>query len=159
MKEIGVSNYNAAQVTTALKIGGGPGEGGLISVQNEFSPMYRHDEEVLALCEDAGVAFLPWSPLGGSKKVNRITAGEAGGFVEMAAAKGVSPEALVLAWLLAYSPVIIPIPGATRPGTIRDSVSAAEITLSGDERDALTASLPESLARSEELEPSPPFRS
>jgi aryl-alcohol dehydrogenase-like predicted oxidoreductase len=159
VKEIGVSNYNAAQVTTALKIGGGPGEGGLISVQNEFSPMYRHDEEVLALCEDAGVAFLPWSPLGGSKKVNRITAGEAGGFVEMAAAKGVSPEALVLAWLLAYSPVIIPIPGATRPGTIRDSVSAAEITLSGDERDALTASLPESLARSEELEPSPPFRS
>lgn len=159
VKEIGVSNHNAAQVRKALAMGGGPSEGGLISVQNEFSPMYRHDEEVLALCEDAGVAFLPWSPLGGSKKVNRITAGEAGGFVEMAAAKGVSPEALVLAWLLAYSPVIIPIPGATRPETIRDSVSAAEITLSGDERDTLTASLPESLPRSEELEPSPAFRS
>jgi aryl-alcohol dehydrogenase-like predicted oxidoreductase len=90
--------------------------------------------------------------------VNRITSGEVGNFVSMATDKNVTPEALVLAWLLAYSPVIIPIPGATRAETIRDSVSAADITLTGDEVDALTASLPESLPRSEELEPSPPFR-
>jgi aryl-alcohol dehydrogenase-like predicted oxidoreductase len=158
VKEVGVSNYNAAQLTKALDIGGGPEQGGLISVQNEFSPMYRHDLEVLAVCEDQGIAFLPWSPLGGSKKVNRITSGEAGDFVSMAGRKNVTPEALVLAWLLAYSPVIIPIPGATRAETIRDSVSAADIELSGDEVTALTASLPESLPRSEELEPSPPFR-
>lgn len=155
--EIGVSNYNAAQVKKALDIGGTPDQGGLISVQNEFSPMYRHDLDVLALCESAGVAFLPWSPLGGSKKVNLITSGAAGGFVEMARQKDVTPEALVLAWLLAYSPVIIPIPGATRPESVRDSVSAVSIPLTDDERDALSASLPESLPRSEELEPTAPF--
>jgi aryl-alcohol dehydrogenase-like predicted oxidoreductase len=113
VREIGVSNYNAAQLTRALEIGGGPDQGGLISVQNEFSPLYRHDLEVLEICEDNGIAFLPWSPLGGSKKVNRITTGEVGSFVSMAREKTVSPESLVLAWLLAYSPVIIPIPGAT----------------------------------------------
>ena len=158
VSEVGVSNYNAAQLTKALDIGGGPDQGGLISVQNEFSPMYRHDLEVLEICENHGIAFLPWSPLGGSKKVNRITTGEAGDFVSVAGEKNVTPEALVLAWLLAYSPVIIPIPGATRAETIRDSVSAAGIELTGAEVEALTASLPESLPRSEELEPSPPFR-
>jgi len=155
--EIGVSNYNAAQVKKALDIGGTPDQGGLISVQNEFSPMYRHDLDVLALCESVDVAFLPWSPLGGSKKVNLITSGAAGGFVEMAQQKDVTPEALVLAWLLAYSPVIIPIPGATRPESVRDSVSAVSIPLTDDERDALSASLPESLPRSGELEPTAPF--
>ena len=158
VSEVGVSNYNAAQLTKALDIGGGPDQGGLISVQNEFSPMYRHDLEVLEICENHGIAFLPWSPLGGSKKVNRITSGEAGDFVSVAGEKNVTPQALVLAWLLAYSPVIIPIPGATRAETIRDSVSAAGIELTGAEVEALTASLPESLPRSEELEPSPPFR-
>ena len=158
VKEIGVSNYNAAQLTRALEIGGGPDEGGLISVQNEFSPLYRHDLEVLEMCEDKGIAFLPWSPLGGSKKVNRITSGEVGSFLSMAADKGVSPEALVLAWLLAYSPVIIPIPGATRVESIRDSVSSASVALTLEERDELSASLSESLPRSEELEPSPPWR-
>ena len=158
VREIGVSNYTAAQLTRALEIGGGPDEGGLISVQNEFSPLYRHDLEVLEICEDKGIAFLPWSPLGGSKKVNRITTGEVGSFVSMAKDKSVSPESLVLAWLLAYSPVIIPIPGATRAESIRDSVSAGGIALTDEERDALSASLPESLPRSEELEPSPPWR-
>ena len=158
VSEVGVSNYNAAQLTKALDIGGGPDQGGLISVQNEFSPMYRHDLEVLEICENHGIAFLPWSPLGGSKKVNRITSGEAGDFVSVAGEKNLTPQALVLAWLLAYSPVIIPIPGATRAETIRDSVSAAGIELTGAEVEALTASLPEGLPRSEELEPSPPFR-
>ena len=158
VREIGVSNYNAAHLAKALEIGGGPDQGGLISVQNEFSPLYRHDLEVLDLCEDNGIAFLPWSPLGGSKKVNRITDGEVGAFVTMSQDKNVSPESLVLAWLLAYSPVIIPIPGATRVDSIRDAVSASGISLSEEERDLLTASLPESLPRSEELEPSPPWR-
>jgi len=158
VREIGVSNYSAAHLKKALDIGGGPGDGGLISVQNEFSPLYRHDLDVLELCEEHGIAFLPWSPLGGSKKVNRITSGETGAFVTMAQEKQVSPESLVLSWLLAHSPVIIPIPGATRVESIRDAVSAANLTLSDEERDALTASLPESLPRSEELEPSPPWR-
>ena len=87
VKEVGVSNYNAAQLRKALDIGGGLDQGGLISVQNEFSPMYRHDLDVLEICENHDIAFLPWSPLGGSKKVNRITSGEVGDFVSMAGEK------------------------------------------------------------------------
>ena len=158
VREVGVSNYNAAQLQKALEIGGTPDQGGLISVQNEFSPFYRHDLDVLQVCEDSGVAFLPWSPLGGSKKVKGIVEGQVGTFVTMARDKQVSPQALVLAWLLAYSPVIIPIPGATRAESILDAVSAVTIVLSDAERDELSASLPESLPRSDELEPSPPWR-
>ena len=158
VKEVGVSNYSAAQVRKAIEIGGTPAQGGLISVQNEFSPLYRHDLDVLEVCEEHDIAFLPWSPLGGSKKVSLISEGEAGGFVEMARHKDVSPQALTLAWLLAYSPVIIPIPGATRPQSVRDSISAVEISLTTDEVKELSRSLPESLPRSAELEPTAPFR-
>jgi aryl-alcohol dehydrogenase-like predicted oxidoreductase len=158
VKEVGVSNYNAAQVAKALEIGGTPAAGGLVSVQNEFSPLYRHDLDVLEVCEEHDIAFLPWSPLGGSKKVSLISDGEAGGFVQMARDKNVSPQALTLAWLLAYSPVIIPIPGATRPESVRDSISAVEIPLNHGEVSELTRSLPESLPRSPELEPTAPFR-
>lgn len=157
--QIGVSNYNAAQLRRALDIAGGPSDGGIVSVQNEFSPFYRHDLDVLDLCEEHGIAFLPWSPLGGSKKVDQLEQDAFSPLHEMARSKGVSAHALVLAWLLARSEVIIPIPGATRPESIRDAVSAWDIELSDQQRDEITAHLPKTLPRSEELEPSPPFRS
>ncbi len=159
VKEIGVSNHNAAQVRKALAMGGGPSEGGLISVQNEFSPLYRHDLDVLEVCEEFGIAFLPWSPLGGSKKVELIGGDGTGKIAQYASDKGVSPQALTLAWLLAYSPVIIPIPGATRVDSVRDSASAWDISLTALEVDDITSSLGEMLPRSEELDPTPAFRS
>jgi aryl-alcohol dehydrogenase-like predicted oxidoreductase len=159
VREVGVSNYSAQQLRRAIELGGTPEQGGVISVQNEFSPLYRHDLDVLAVCEEFGVAYLPWSPLGGSKRVDKISSPESGSFPATAEAMGVSSPALALAWLLAYSPVIIPIPGATRAETIVDCVSAATISLSDAQRDALTASLGASLERSAELEPAPPFRS
>lgn len=157
-KEIGVSNYNAEQVRRAVAIGGTPEQGGIISVQNEFSPMYRNDLDVLAVCEEYGIAFLPWSPLGGSKKVGSIGDEDTGVIAEYAAAHSVSPQALTLAWLLAYSPVIIPIPGATRAETIRDCLSAWDVSLTAEEVEMITSSLGESLPRSEELDPMPPYR-
>jgi aryl-alcohol dehydrogenase-like predicted oxidoreductase len=157
-REVGVSNYSAAQVKRALEIGGSPAEGGIISVQNEFSPFYRHDLDVLAVCEDAGVAFLPWSPLGGSKKVASLSTADKGGFAGLAAKKGVSTPVVVLAWLMKYSPVIIPIPGATRAESIRDSLRADALELTDQEFDDLTNSLGAEEPRSHELDPTPAFR-
>jgi aryl-alcohol dehydrogenase-like predicted oxidoreductase len=127
-RRIGVSNVNAAMLRRALEVAGGPDDGGIVAVQNERSPNYRADSDVLELCTAAGIAYLPWSPLSG-----------AGVFAEHAAAHAVSPQRLTIAWLLAQSPVVIPIPGSTRPETILDSVAARDLQLSVSEVEALSA--------------------
>ena len=65
--QIGVSNYDANQLKIALDIAGTPAEGGVVSIQNEFSPRYRYDLDVLEVCEEHEITFLPWSPLGESE--------------------------------------------------------------------------------------------
>ena len=127
----GISNADPAQIRQAQEILGGR----LVSVQNQFSPAFRSSEPELQLCDELGIAFLPWSPLGGISK-----AGDLGGrseFSRIGAEHGVSPQQVCLAWLLAKSPQVIPIPGASRPETITDSARAAELTLSPDELAAL----------------------
>lgn len=156
--QIGVSNYSLRDLTVALDILGGPEDGGVVSVQNELSPFYRHDLDVLALCEQRGIAFFPWSPLGGSGRVEGLMRGEVGAFAEVAATHGISVPRLVIAWLLASSPVIIPLPGATRAETVSDSAAAVDVNLTSDEVTMLTASLPESEPRRDELTPPPPLR-
>jgi aryl-alcohol dehydrogenase-like predicted oxidoreductase len=105
-------------------------------VQNRFSPAVRESEPQLRLCEELGLAFLPWSPLGG---VSRSSLDEAGTkvarspFHVVADGRGVSPQSVALAWHLAQSPVVIPIPGATRPDSIRDSAWAPELRLTEEE--------------------------
>ena len=92
----------------------------------------RSSEPELRLCDELGIAFLPWSPLGGIGK-----AGQLGDQFQKYAAvgekHGVSPQQVALAWMLAKSPHVIPIPGASRPESIRDSAQAADLTLSSDE--------------------------
>jgi len=130
----GISNANPAQIRQALEILGED----LVSVQNQFSPAFRSSEPELAVCDELGLAFLPWSPLGGI--------GAAAGlgdrfavYAEVGAAHGVSPQQVCLAWMLAKSPVVIPIPGSTRPETIRDSVAAASLELTAEELARLDA--------------------
>jgi aryl-alcohol dehydrogenase-like predicted oxidoreductase len=124
----GISNANPDQIRAAQRILSGR----LVSVQNEFSPMFRGSEPELALCHELGIAFLPWSPFGGSGRAGALGTTHPA-FAEVGAAHGVSPQQVCLAWMLAKSPVVIPIPGASRPETIRDSVRAAELTLTGEE--------------------------
>jgi aryl-alcohol dehydrogenase-like predicted oxidoreductase len=130
----GISNANPDQIRQADEILGGR----LVSVQNQFSPAFRSSEPELDLCAEMGIAFLPWSPLGGISR-----AGELGSrfavFSEVGQAHGVSPHQVCLAWMLAKAPVVIPIPGASRPATIQDSVKAADLQLSADELDTLDA--------------------
>lgn len=155
---IGVSNYSAEHLQVAVDILGGPEEGGVVSVQNEFSPFYRQDADVLDLCEQHGIAFLPWSPLGGSKRVDEIIRGDFPVLSDMAQTKGISVVRLVVAWLLHLSPVMIPLPGATRPESVADSAAATDVTLTADDVAAISAGLPVSEARRAELDPAPPRR-
>jgi aryl-alcohol dehydrogenase-like predicted oxidoreductase len=124
----GISNANPEQIRQAQDILGGR----LVSVQNQFSPAFRRSEPELMLCDELGIAFLPWSPLGGISQASglgsRFTS-----FAQVAADRGASPQQVCLAWMLAMSPMVVPIPGASRPETARDSAAAAELTLTDDE--------------------------
>lgn len=119
-----ISNANVEQIRQAQEILGGK----LASVQNQFSPAFRSSEDELRLCDELGIAFLPYSPLGGIGNAAKL--GDSfEKFATVAKAHGVSPQQVALAWELAKSPVVIPIPGASRPESIQDSAQAAELTL------------------------------
>jgi len=154
--QVGVSNYDAKQLGIAISILGGPNDGGVVSIQNEFSPRYRYDLDVLEVCEKHGVAFLPWSPLGGVRTKSEIA--EASVFEELAPKYQASPFALALAWEMKYSPSVLPIPGATRSESILDCVSATEIKLSDEDFAHISANLPEQAEYSSELMPKPSHR-
>lgn len=124
----GISNANVAQIDQANELLGGR----LVSVQNQFSPAFRSSQGELEHCAKLGIAFLPWSPLGGIARAGEVGSRH-GAFQQVADAHGVSPQQVTLAWELALAPVVIPIPGASRPTSIQDSVKAAELQLSADE--------------------------
>ena len=128
----GVSNANPDQIRLAREILGGR----LASVQNQYSPAFRSSEPELELCDELGIAFLPWSPLGGISSASAL-GDRFAPFQQVADARGVSPQVICLAWQLAKSPHVIPIPGASRPASIRDSVQAADVALSAEELAAL----------------------
>ncbi|MFL6053975.1 MAG: aldo/keto reductase [Actinoallomurus sp.] len=124
----GISNADPEQIRQAQEILGGR----LASVQNEFSPRFRSSEPELRLCDELGITFLPWSPLGGIPKAADLGTAHSA-FARIAEAHGVSPQRVCLAWMLAKSPVVIPIPGSSRPETIRDSAAAADLELTSEE--------------------------
>jgi len=140
--EIGLSNVTAAMLRHAIKAGGTPAQGGIISVQNEFSPNYRHWADVIDICNEYGIAYLPWSPLGGGGNFKKIATGEIGAFKSMADSKGVSPYALTIAWHLKQFPTAIPIPGASKASSILDSLKGLEIELTDAEVAELNDSCP-----------------
>lgn len=134
----GLSNVDAEQIRQAAALLGSR----LVSVQNQLSPAFRSSEDELRLAAELGLAFLPWRPLGGLTygRDDRLIKP----FAELARLREVSPAAVVLAWLLAKGPHVIPIPGSTRPETILDSISSAGLRLSTDELRSLDATEPDS---------------
>jgi aryl-alcohol dehydrogenase-like predicted oxidoreductase len=129
----GISNASIEQIDIAREV---LGDGNLASVQNQFSPAFRSSEPELRHCAELGIAFLPWSPLGGIGAAGRLGSRHAA-FQEVAGARGVSPQQVTLAWMLAKAPVVIPIPGASRPESITDSAKASDLVLSAAELDRL----------------------
>ncbi|WP_026874567.1 aldo/keto reductase [Jiangella gansuensis] len=120
----GISNADPEQIRLANSVL----DGRLVSVQNQFSPRFRSSEPELELCDELGIAFLPWSPLGGISSAGELGSTHAA-FGRIAAAHGVSPQQVCLAWMLAKSQHVVPIPGSSRPETIRDSMQAVDLVL------------------------------
>jgi len=132
---VGLSNADPGQIRAAHDVLGDA----LVSVQNQFSPAFRSSAPEIEVCDELGLAFLPWSPLGGLGSAKEL-AEKHPAFASVAAARGVSAQQVALAWELAQSPCVIPIPGAKRPESISDSAAAAELELTDDELAALDAS-------------------
>jgi aryl-alcohol dehydrogenase-like predicted oxidoreductase len=134
IQQAGISNADVEQIDLAHDLLGGR----LASVQNQFSPRFRSSQGELEHCAALGVAFLPWSPLGGIANAAELGARHAV-FQDVADAHGVSVYQVTLAWELALAPVVIPIPGASRPESIRDSAAAADLVLTPEEVARLSA--------------------
>jgi aryl-alcohol dehydrogenase-like predicted oxidoreductase len=129
---VGISNADTEQIELTRSIVD------LVAVQNQLSLEYPFplDKGEVELCERHGIAFLPWSPLGGISKASEAS-GAHDPVRDAAEAHGVSPQQVALAWLLSLSPVVIPIPGASRPESIADSAQAADLELSHEELQAI----------------------
>ena len=117
IRHLGVSNVSVKQLDEARSIAP------IVSVQNEYNLENRAHEDVLLACEQAGIAFIPWFPLGAGKalsseKVKRI-----------AARLNATPSQIALAWLLARSPVMLPIPGTSSLTHLEENAQAASIRL------------------------------
>ncbi|MEX0272270.1 aldo/keto reductase [Leptolyngbyaceae cyanobacterium UHCC 1019] len=124
IRYVGVSNFSVEQIQQAREVVD------IVSVQNQYNPWYREPEQdgVLAYCEQETLTFLPWSPLGGSRRVKNLP--EIQPIAQLAQEKDVSVYCLVLAWLRAKSSCVVPIPGASKVSSIEDSVKAADLDLS-----------------------------
>jgi aryl-alcohol dehydrogenase-like predicted oxidoreductase len=136
IRHVGLSNANLTQLREAEQIVP------IAAIQNELSPRYTAPlvNGEVAACAERGIAFLAWSPLGGIGAADQTPAGVRAIQV-IASGRGVSPQRVTLAWLLSMSQAIVPIPGASRPETIRDSVAALELELEESERDRISAEL------------------
>ena len=123
---IGVSNVSREQLDRASSITL------IASVQNQFSPYDTSDLPLLEECDRRGIAYLAYSPLGGSDRSSSLLTVTPSA-AAVAARLGVSIQQVVLAWILSRSPTIIPVVGARRPESIRDSLAAADIQLDADD--------------------------
>jgi aryl-alcohol dehydrogenase-like predicted oxidoreductase len=126
VRMVGLSNVTVDEIVEAGQVAP------IVSVQNRLSPGFLGSLPELRHCAAAGIAFLPWGPLGGLAAKGREPAGSSV-FAAIAAERGWSAQRVCLAWHLALEPVTIPIPGASRPVSIVDSVGAASSPLSPDE--------------------------
>jgi pyridoxine 4-dehydrogenase len=125
IRHVGVSNVSVAQLEEARRIVP------IVSVQNEYNLEDRSSEEVLKACERLGIAFLPWFPLGAGSalKLDRVKS--------ISRKNRITPAQVLLAWLLAKSPVMLPIPGTASIAHLEENVAAAALELSAEDLAAL----------------------
>ncbi|GAA4528569.1 aldo/keto reductase [Brachybacterium paraconglomeratum] len=136
IREVGISNANVEEIDVARDV---LGEGGLAAVQNEFSPTFFHtSRNELRHCGEHGIAFVPWSPLGGTGGGAAAVGERFPQIQRVAEAHTVSPQQVVLAWELSLGEHVIPIPGASRPESITDSARAMGLELSAEELEQLS---------------------
>jgi pyridoxine 4-dehydrogenase len=121
VRMLGVSNVSLEELERARAVGG------IVSVQNRYNLDDRASEEVLVACERAGIAFLPWFPIGAGALAG------AGELQRVAAGHGATAAQVAIAWLLQRSPVMLPIPGTSSVTHLEENLAAAGLRLSADE--------------------------
>jgi aryl-alcohol dehydrogenase-like predicted oxidoreductase len=125
IRHVGLSNVTVKQLEEARRIVP------VVSVQNEYNLGDRSSEDVLQACARLGIAFLPWYPLGAGAVLKSAK-------VKKAAARAkATPAQVALAWLLAKSPVVLPIPGTSSIAHLEENVAAAALGLSAADLSAL----------------------
>jgi aryl-alcohol dehydrogenase-like predicted oxidoreductase len=125
IRQLGLSNVSAKQLREAHVIAP------IASVQNAYNLEDRSSQAVLEECERLGIAFIPWYPLGAGASVR------SGRLKTIAARHGATPAQVALAWLLARSPVMLPIPGTSSIAHLEENVQAAQLQLNAEDRAAL----------------------
>ena len=121
IRDIGLSNVTSAELARAQALTP------IVSVQNRANPSDRSSDDVLAACERDRIAFIPWAPVGGHRP------GDGSGLGEVAARHDASPVQIAIAWLLARSPVMLPIPGTSSVAHLDENIDAAAIELTQDD--------------------------
>jgi aryl-alcohol dehydrogenase-like predicted oxidoreductase len=127
IRHIGVSNVDVGELAVARRVAT------IVSVQNRYNLADRSSDPVLAACERHGIAFLPWFPL----SAGRDTVGAGRAIAEVAARHRATPAQVALAWLLARSPVMLPIPGTSSVAHLEENLQAARLRLSAADHAAL----------------------
>jgi aryl-alcohol dehydrogenase-like predicted oxidoreductase len=125
IRHLGLSNVTVRQLETARRIAP------IVSVQNEYNFDDRSSDDVLAACERFGIAFIPWYPLGAGRSLRSAK------LKRVAARHDASAAQVALAWLLARSPIMLPIPGTASLAHLEENVRAAGLALSDEDRAAL----------------------
>ena len=127
IRHIGLSNVNERQLDQALRLTP------IASVQNRYSPVDRSSESMVDRCEVESMAFLPWAP------IEAGAIGREGALARIAKAHDATPHQVALAWLLARSPVMLPIPGTGSVAHLEENMGAASLRLTPGEVAELSA--------------------
>jgi len=127
VEHVGVSNVSVDQLERARDVVE------IATVQNQYNVGNREHEAVLEACEDAGIGFIPWFPLGSGDLGEKEPVVE-----EVADAHDATPQQIALAWLLEHSDVILPIPGTSSVEHLEQNVEASQIELTDEEYARLT---------------------
>ena len=122
VRHLGLSEVSVEEIKAAQEVFE------VATVQNLYNLTNRQSEDVLDYCEQQGIGFIPWYPLAAGK-----LAEPGGALTEIAAAHDATTGQVALAWLLARSPVMLPIPGTSSVEHVEENVAAAELKLTADE--------------------------
>lgn len=125
IRHIGVSNVSVEQLRTAQKLVP------VVSVQNRYNVGYREFEDVLDVCAEEGIGFIPWFPLGAGDMPYPPA-------LDIGFQRGATREQILLAWLLHRADIVLPIPGTSSIAHLEENVAAASLKLSDEDIDALT---------------------
>jgi pyridoxine 4-dehydrogenase len=123
IRHIGVSNVSEEQLREAQRVAS------IVSVQNRYNVTDRSSQQVLDVCEQESLVFLPWAPI---KEAGRNV-----GVLNAARRLGATEYQVVIAWLLSSSPAMLPIPGTSSPDHVAENIAAAALELTGDEERAI----------------------